>query len=127
MINTGKKKKRRKKQTKSSQRETRRENEQNNRVSKPSRANIQRSDATPPPQHTVNDDSSSSSCDTRDFQETVHNNEQDSFEAMVNSGSEIVNLARQSKLYKSSKQEEICTDTVMCIQRYLKNVFRQVS
>ena len=125
MINIGKKK-HCKKQTKSTQRETRRENEQNNRVSNASRANIQRLDATSPPQRTVNNDSSSSSCDTRDFKEMVHNDEQDLFKAMVNSGSEIVNLARQSKLYKRSRQEEICTDTVMCIQCYLKNVFRQV-
>lgn len=39
----------------------------------------------------------------------------------------IMKLAIQSKLYKSSRQDEICTDTLQCIQRYTRKVFRQVS
>ena len=39
----------------------------------------------------------------------------------------IMKLAIQSKLYKSARQDEICTDTLQCIQRYTRKVFRQVS
>lgn len=150
MINTTKKKKRRKKPNQTNQREIQKNKEQKNRstgpvratysangtkqaratksaiTKKPTRINIQTVDTTPSASRTVHDDSSSSSCSSVDFKETLRNGEEDSFENMVNSGSEMLNLARQTKLYKSSKQEEICTDTVMCIQRYLKNIFRQV-
>ena len=134
MINMSKKKKRRKKQNKSNpQGTTTNDDHQNIRAAKQvTRDSIQRLDPKRPASRTIHgdssihDDSSSSSCCSADLKETIHNEDEDSFEVMVNSGSEIVNLARQAKLYKSSKQEEICTDTVLCIQRYLKNIFRQV-
>ena len=151
MINTAKKKKRNKNKNKSNQQETRKNNEETNsatiqfkkhnvqRTGKtPSTlhtvnnsfqvksVNVQRSEKIPSASRTVNDDSSSSSCSSVDLKETVHNGEEESLEFTVNSGSEIMNLAKQLKIYKSYKQEEICTDTVMCIQRYLKNIFRQV-
>ena len=116
MTNTTKKRKHCNKQNKGNQRETRYNDEQNNRASKPKRVNLQRIDITTPVSNTVHDYSSSSLCIFVDIKEIVCNGKEDSFEVMVNSGSEIVNLARQTKLYKSSRQEEICTDTLICIQ-----------
>ena len=73
------------------------------------------------------EDSSTSSLETQDLKETNGDDDEDTFDQMNTSTSEILNLARQSKLYKNSKQEEICTDAVQCIQRYLRTIYRHVS
>ena len=36
-------------------------------------------------------------------------------------------LAKQAKLYRNPDvEEEICADTIQCIQRYLRRIYRQV-
>lgn len=74
------------------------------------------------------DDESSSSCNSDDLRVTnEENDEGDSFDQQCQNGFQVMKLARQLKLYKSSKQDEICTDTLQCIQRYTRKIFRQVS
>ena len=38
----------------------------------------------------------------------------------------VMKLAKQAKFYRSSEEEESCSDTVQCIQRYLRRIYRQV-
>ena len=41
--------------------------------------------------------------------------------------SNIMRIAKQSKLYKNQEiEEEVCADTVQCVQRYLRRIYRQV-
>lgn len=40
--------------------------------------------------------------------------------------SNIMRIAKQSKLYKNQEIEEVCADTVQCVQRYLRRIYRQV-
>ena len=55
-----------------------------------------------------------------DLEQDCFNEEKESFVVMK--------LAEQSNLYKrSNEEEEYCTDTVHCIQRYLKRIYRQVN
>ena len=73
------------------------------------------------------DDESSSSCNSDDLKlSNEGNHDGDSFDRQCEKGSEVMKLARQLKLYKSSKQDEICGDTLQCIQRYTRKIFRQV-
>ena len=53
--------------------------------------------------------------------------EDDDDSADKQDGSNIMSIAKQSRLYKNQEvEEEICADTVQCVQRYLRRIYRQV-
>ena len=50
----------------------------------------------------------------------------DDSEDLDTSSETVLKLAKQSQLYKHTATEDVCDDTVQCIQRYLRRIYRQV-
>ena len=75
---------------------------------------------------TASTSSGSTSVDSSLLTQSNRGTEDGSLDGSESSNEELGKLAKQAMVYRNSGTEVICSDTIQCVQRYLRKIYQQV-